>query len=129
MAPREAPEEAPEDWPRLFTEHLNAGDLDGVIALYEAGATFVQQSGDTLVGRDRIRRVIAGLIATSTRLQSRVVRAVTVDDVAVLYTDFDGVTVDASGGQVDVRHHAMEVLRRQRDGKWKLIVGDPHARG
>jgi uncharacterized protein (TIGR02246 family) len=119
---------APEDWPRLFEEHLNAGDLDGVIALYEAGATFVQRSGDTLVGRDRIRQVIAGLIATRTRLQSRVLRAVTVDDIAVLYSDFVGVTVDESGGHVDVGHHAIEVLRRQPDGTWMLIVGDPNGR-
>ena len=24
----------PEDWPRVFEQHLNAGDLDAVVALY-----------------------------------------------------------------------------------------------
>jgi pimeloyl-ACP methyl ester carboxylesterase len=28
----------PEDWPRLFEQHLNAGDLDAVMALYEPEA-------------------------------------------------------------------------------------------
>ena len=30
----------PEDWPRLFEQHLNAGDLDAVMALYEPEARF-----------------------------------------------------------------------------------------
>jgi hypothetical protein len=25
-----------EDWPRIFEQHLNAGDLDTVMALYES---------------------------------------------------------------------------------------------
>jgi hypothetical protein len=27
----------PEDWPHVFEQHLNAGDLDAVMALYEPG--------------------------------------------------------------------------------------------
>ena len=80
----------PEDWPRLFEQHLNAGDLEAVVALYEPDARFVTRSGETIVGRDRIRDVLAGLIGTKTRLQSRVIKAVTVGDVALLYTDFAG---------------------------------------
>jgi uncharacterized protein (TIGR02246 family) len=119
----------PEKWPRLFEECLNAGDLEAVIALYEPGAHFVARSGQTVVGRERIRHVIMELIRTKTRLQSRVVRVVTVDDIALLYTDFHGTTVDASGESVEVRHNAIEILRRQPDRTWKLIVGDPNGRG
>ena len=31
----------PEDWPRVFEQHLNAVDLDAVMALYEPEARFV----------------------------------------------------------------------------------------
>jgi hypothetical protein len=31
----------PEDWPRVFEQHLNAGDLDAVVTLYEPEARFV----------------------------------------------------------------------------------------
>ena len=118
----------PEDWPRQFEQHLNAGDLEAVVALYEPEARFVARSGETVIGRDRIREVLAGMIGTKTRLQSRVIKAVTVGDVALLYTDFQGTTVDASGKTVEIRHKAIEVLRRQPDGTWKLIVGDPNGR-
>jgi hypothetical protein len=38
-----------------FEQNLNAGDLDAVMALYEPNARFVARSGETIVGRDRIR--------------------------------------------------------------------------
>jgi hypothetical protein len=68
----------PEDWPRVFEEHLNAGDLDAVTALYEPEARFVTKSGETLVDRDRIPKVVGGMIEEKARLHSRVVKAVTV---------------------------------------------------
>ena len=73
--------------------------------------------------------MIAGLIRSNTKMESRVLRAVTLDDLAVLYTDFDGTTNDASGKKIELRSRAIEVLRRQPDGGWKLIMGDPNARG
>jgi uncharacterized protein (TIGR02246 family) len=116
------------DWPRRFTERLNLGDLNGVIALYAPNAHFVTAAHEVLVGRDRIRGVVAGLIAARTRLESSVVHSVVVDDVAILYTDFAGTTVDAAGTTVAFRQRAIEVLRRQSDGSWTLVVGDPRGR-
>jgi uncharacterized protein (TIGR02246 family) len=119
----------PEDWPRVFEQHLNAGDLDKVMSLYEPDARFVAPSGETLIGRDRIRQVIAGLIQANTKFQNRVLRVSRIDDLALLYTDFDGTTVDGSGKTIELRSRAIEVLRRQPDGTWKLVIGDPNARG
>lgn len=118
----------PEDWPRVFEQHLNAGDLDAAMALYEPEARFVARSGETLVGRDAIRKVLAGMIEVKTQFQSRVLRASTVGDIAQLYTDFAGTRIDDSGKTVSVRNKAIEVLRRQPAGDWKLIMGDPYAR-
>ena len=118
----------PEDWPSQFSQHLDAGDLEAILALYEPEARFVPRSGETIVGRERIRDVLAGLIRSGTKLQGRVIQAVSVDDIAILYTDFEGTTVDASGNTVDLRSKAIEVLRRQPDGTWQLIIGDPNGR-
>jgi uncharacterized protein (TIGR02246 family) len=118
----------PEDWPRQFVEHFNAGDLDAVMPLYEPEARFVTRSGETLVGRDAIRKVLGGLIEANTQFQSRVVKTAIVGDIAQLYTDFEGTRVDDGGKTIPVRNKAIEVLRRQPDGSWKLIMGDPNAR-
>jgi ketosteroid isomerase-like protein len=118
----------PEDWPRVFEQHLNAGDLEATLALYDREARFVAPSGETLAGHDGIRPVLAGLIGAGTRFQSRVVKAVVSGEIAVLYTDFSGTTRDARGETVPIRSAAIEVLRRQPDGTWKLVVGDPNGR-
>ena len=89
----------PEDWPQVFEQHLNAGDLDAVMALYDPEARFVTRSGETLVGREAIREALGSIIKAKTQLHSRVVWAVTVEDIAQLYTDFEGTTVDSSGKQ------------------------------
>jgi ketosteroid isomerase-like protein len=36
--------------------------------------------------------------------------------------------VDTSEKTIEIRYKAIEVLRRQPDGAWKLIVGDPDGR-
>jgi uncharacterized protein (TIGR02246 family) len=118
----------PEDWPPLFVQHLNSGDLEAVAALYAPNARFLARSGETIVDRDRIRDMLAQMIRSKTKLQSRVVKAIGADDVAVLYTDFQGTAMDASEKTIDVRYNAIEVLRRQTDGGWKLIIGDPSGR-
>ena len=47
----------------------------------------------------------------------------------LLYTDWQATAVGPSGQPVEDCHKAIEVLRRQPDGTWKLIVGDPKGRG
>jgi ketosteroid isomerase-like protein len=46
----------------LSRADVAAGDLDGLVALYASDACVVAQSGETIVGRDRIREVLTGLI-------------------------------------------------------------------
>src|SRR5436190_20636490 len=118
----------PEEWPAVFEKNVNAGVLESVVDLYEPNAAFVPEAGETIVGRDHIRPLLDGLIKKRPQLKSRVVKAVAVGDIAVLYTDFRGTAVDASEKPGEFRSSAIEVLRRQSDGEWKLIVGDPNAR-
>ena len=114
----------PEEWPELFERYLNSGNLDAVASLYDPDAIFVSRSGETLSGRDAIRRVLSQLIGGRVRLHGKVVRVVKARDVAVLYTDWHG-TIDGN----EERTSAIEVLRRQPDGVWLLVVGDPNGRG
>jgi ketosteroid isomerase-like protein len=60
----------PEDWPSVFEQNLNAGDLEAVMALYEPEVRFVARSGEIIVGRDRIRDALAGMIRSKTKLRA-----------------------------------------------------------
>ena len=116
----------PEEWPLLFEQYLNSGDLDEVIALYEPEARFVAPSGEVLVGHDQMRKVIGKMIGAKTRLRARVVQAPGGPNRrcrANLRT-----TMDIREESVAISSKAIEVLRRQADGSWKLIAGNPHGR-
>ena len=56
------------------------------------------------------------MIDSKTRLQS-LVKAITIGEVALRYTDFERTTVDSSGKTVGSTFKAIEVLRRQPDGE------------
>lgn len=119
----------PESWPAAFTQRLDAGDVDGILSLYESEAKMLAPpEGTVTAGHAAIAAVMAGLSKSQARLQSHVVSCVTVADIAILYTDFRGSLTEPSGARREMQQRAIEVLRRQSDGSWKLVFGDPMGR-
>jgi uncharacterized protein (TIGR02246 family) len=115
----------PEDCDRLFAEYVNAGNLDGVVGLYEPGASLVQQDGSAAVGKPAIREALGGMLAANAKLRMNVTRTARAgDDLVVLYNDWS-----LSAGGNEMKGKAIEVVRRQPDGTWLFAVDDPFARG
>jgi ketosteroid isomerase-like protein len=83
----------------------------------------VPKLGETLSGRDAVRGVLARLIDGKAQLWGKLVRVVAAGDIVVLYTDWRGTIAGK-----EERSRAIEVVRRQPDGTWLLIVGDPNGR-
>jgi ketosteroid isomerase-like protein len=50
----------PEECDALFARHVNAGEVDAVVALYEPRATLVQQDRSTASGHGAIREALSG---------------------------------------------------------------------
>jgi len=103
----------PEDLGRLFMERGNAGDLDGLVELYEPTAVLAFPSGKVTIGRQAIRRVYAELLGTKPKFQGEVQPALLNGDLALTSTRF------SSGATA-------EVARRQPDGTW--LCGRPTKR-
>ncbi|MFL6078072.1 MAG: YybH family protein [Mycobacteriales bacterium] len=107
--------ERPEDLGRLFVELANAGDVEGLVALYEPGAVLAFPDGRTTVGAEAIRRVYAELLAGRPRFapgdQHPPLR---LGDLALTSTRL------ATGGAT------AEVARCQPDGSWRWILDRPN---
>src|SRR5262252_3536670 len=92
----------PEECDALFAACAKAGDVDGLVALYEPGATFVSREGPPANGHAAIREQIEPLLAAKPELRMNVVKTVRAgDDVAVLYNEWtlamktpDGQTIE-----------------------------------
>lgn len=123
--------DSPEDVDHQFGERLNAGDLDGLMALYDPEASYVPQEGAALIGHAEIREELAGLLALRPEIAMNVVRVVPCGpDVVVLYNDWElTVALGPDGAPVEVSGKAVEIVRRQADGSWQFLCDAPFMRG
>jgi ketosteroid isomerase-like protein len=120
----------PEDLDRLFGERVNAGDVDGLVALYERTATLLREDGTAIVGTTLIREELVAILGAGLRITMNVVRVAPPNgvDVVMLYNDWSAVGTGANGKPVRLSGRANEVIRRQRDGTWRYVIDDPYAR-
>jgi len=124
------PARTPEDCDRLFGEYLNAGELESLAALYEPGASLVQQNGSVVTGHAALREALRGFVAMRPKIRMNVVKVVKAgEDLAVLYNDWSLRADGPDGKPAELVGKAMEVVRRQPDGTWLFAVDAPFARG
>ncbi|RLU77449.1 DUF4440 domain-containing protein [Streptomyces griseocarneus] len=110
----------PEDITRLFVERANAGDAEGMAALYAPDAVLAYPPDNPTVGRDAIRAVCEQLLAHAKEpfLQEKPLPTVYYgDDLALTSTP----SSDNTGGRV-------QVVRRGPDGAWRRIIDRPEIR-
>ncbi len=105
----------PEDLTRLFVERSNAGDADGVAALYEEHAVLAYPPGGQTVGRDAIRALWAKVLANRPRFeQEEPLPTLVSGDLALTSTP----PKDGAGARA-------QVVRRQPDGSWLRLLDQP----
>jgi len=108
------PAAQPEDLGRYFLERANAGDVEGIVALYEPEAVPALPSGRLAAGHEEIRKVYAELLADKPSFGSAGQRpAIRNGDLALTSTRLPG------GGAT------VEVARRQPDGSWRWVIDQP----
>ncbi|HYM46489.1 MAG TPA: enoyl-CoA hydratase-related protein [Solirubrobacteraceae bacterium] len=115
----------PRELPRLFAECVNAGDLEGLIALYEDGATLVGPDGVPVAGNRAIRECLEQLLAMTPHIVPVGGRAMVVGDIALISGDWQMRFGGQRGGGTSFESSSTEVARRQHDGSWLYVIDDP----
>ncbi|MGF7237822.1 MAG: YybH family protein [Frankia sp.] len=105
----------PEDITRLFVERSNAGDADGVAALYERDAVLAYPPGGQTVGRAAIRELWASVLARKPHFEPEEPLPTLISgDLALTSTP----PKDGAGARA-------QVVRRQADGSWLRVLDQP----
>ncbi|POR40852.1 nuclear transport factor 2 family protein [Methylobacterium sp. V23] len=100
----------PEDLARLFNERANAGDVEGLVALYERDA--VLAAGKVVAtGHAEIRQFYADLLARKSDFPAaETLPALRSGDLAMTFARLPNGTISA------------ETARRQADGGWRWLI-------
>jgi ketosteroid isomerase-like protein len=105
------PARDPQDLERLLVIRQRAGDVEGMMALYEPKAVVDCGEGRLLQGTEAIRAYFAGVVAMGRKFAIGEQRpAVISGDLALTSTRLPDGTVTA------------EVARRQADGTWLWVL-------
>ncbi len=108
----------PEELGRLITERLNAGDVDGLVALYEADAVLALPGGRVAAGAAQIRAAYERIVTDRPRFAPGTPRpTIRSGDLALTSTRLADGTV------------TVEVARRQPDGTWLWVLDQPDVTG
>ncbi|WP_432037364.1 YybH family protein [Streptomyces cucumeris] len=104
----------PNDLGRYFIERANAGDVDGLVALYEPNAVLAFPPGNLATGHAEIRAVFEQFVAAAPVLSpGRQHLPLVTGDLAM---------TAATQTNDDV---SVEIARRQPDGSWLWVADQP----
>jgi ketosteroid isomerase-like protein len=108
----------PGELSQLFAKYVGAGDIDGVVSLYEPNAASPDEAGNVHSGLDAIRAAMKPFTDMKPDLNCDARKVVEAGDVALIhnYWSMPGTT-----------GHAIEIARRQADGSWLYVIDDPFA--
>lgn len=122
MAARE-----PREVQQEFIEAFNAGNLDGLMGLYEPGASFVAQPGQVVTGTGAIREVLGGFLAMKGTLALTKQTVIPAGDLTLLHGEWTLRGTGPDGKAFDMSMRSSEVVRRQPDGTWRYVIDNPHS--
>ena len=110
--------ERPEDLTRLFVERVNAGDVEGLLDLYDPEAAMAFPPGQLTVGHDALRRLFEQMVASRPAFGAEEpLTTLVVGDLALTATR----ARDEAGARA-------QVARRGADGTWRRVLDRPDFR-
>lgn len=105
------PAKEPNDLERFFVERANAGDVEGLVALYESSAILAYGPGEVAIGANQIREYFVRFLANRPKLDQ------SIQAVPLCSGDLALTSSRLSNGDITA-----EVARRQADGSWLWVV-------
>ena len=120
------PARTPQESSALFTDAVNRGDIDALIALYEPDAVSQPPTPDPPVSTNPARRVLfEGLLGLNPKVDLQVIRTLEGRDIAQVCGSWTLEGAAPDGSPIEMSGFYADVLRRQPDGSWLFVLDNP----
>lgn len=118
--------ETPEEVHHLWVDAFNRNNLDDLVALYEPGATFVPQPGQIVSGAAAVKEALAGFLAIRPKIDLRLRKVIEAGEIAQIISSWTITGTGPDGSAVTFNGVTTDVVRRQADGRWLVIIDNPY---
>ena len=109
-----------------MTDAFQKGDISAILRTYEPGAVVVGEPGKPLSGEAALRGMFAGFIALKPKFTYSGHDVVIADDIALHLAPWQLNGVAPDGTAVKQKGLSAALLRRQPDGRWLIVIDQPH---
>jgi ketosteroid isomerase-like protein len=117
------PANTPNDICHLFSQYMREGDIDSVLSVYDPDVVFLNRERVPRLGLAERRQELAPFAAAKARFDFPSKQIIEAGDIALMHTQW------RITGPEPLSVHAIEVARRQPDGTWRWLIGDPFTVG
>jgi uncharacterized protein (TIGR02246 family) len=115
----------PEEILNRVTECINNKDLDAFGSLYEPDASFIDESGENINGREKIREKMKEYMDMNGKLESTIKKIIPAGNIVLAYSDWTFKASGQDGTPVSLGGTAIDVLRKQSDNSWLIVIDNP----
>ncbi len=104
---------------------INAGDVDGMVSLYEPAGVFIPAPGQVASGSEAIRETFVGLLAARPRFELKIASPTRSETFALESFEWRLEGTDPDGNPMALRGTGSAILRRQANGRWLYVIDNP----
>jgi uncharacterized protein (TIGR02246 family) len=107
-----------EDAHAALAAAFNTGDAATVMSMYDSTGIIVPEPGRPVTGREQFQTAIEAILSIKGKMEIRTVYCLQTGDIAVGRSEWN----ITDGNEVKISAKGVEVMRRQPDGTWKILI-------
>jgi ketosteroid isomerase-like protein len=107
-----------EDAHRTLADAFNTGDVNTVLDMYDFNGIIVPEPDKPVSGKEKFSDAIKSILAIKGKMEIKTVYCLQTGDLAVGRSEWN----ITDGKEVKVSAKGIEVMKRQSDGGWKIVI-------
>lgn len=107
-----------QDAHKSLADAYNTGDLNTVLSMYDTSGIIVAEPEKPVSGKEKFEAAVKGILSIKGKMEIKTVYCLESADVAIGRSEWS----IRDGGEVKVSAKGIELMKRQQDGTWKVLI-------